>query len=101
MSTTFSSPPIVDLSPLQNPSELSEADRLAPSTKLYNVFATTGFAYLVNAPLTFKYVDVFGLALEFFSLPLEEKMKLARRHSSRRMRIHTEGSLPRSLMESN
>lgn len=79
MSTTFSSLPIVDLAPLQNSSGLSESDRLALSAKLYNVFATTGFAYLVNTPLSFKHADVFGLALEFFNLPLEEKMKLAKK----------------------
>lgn len=78
MSTTFSSLPIVDLAPLQNPSGPSVSDRLALSAKLYNVFATTGFAYLVNAPLSFKHADVFGLALEFFNLPLEAKMKLAK-----------------------
>ncbi|KUL87403.1 hypothetical protein ZTR_04712 [Talaromyces verruculosus] len=79
MSTTFSSLPVVDLAPLKNASGLSESDRIALSAKLYNVFATTGFAYLVNAPLSFKHADVFGLALEFFNLPLEEKMKLAKR----------------------
>lgn len=79
MSTTFSSLPIVDLAPLQNPSGPSESDRLALSSELYNVFATTGFAYLVNAPLTFKHADVFGLALEFFNLPLEERRRLAKK----------------------
>jgi isopenicillin N synthase-like dioxygenase len=78
MSTTFSSLPIVDLSPLRNPSRLSESDRLDLSKQLYNVFTTTGFAYLVNTPLSFKHADVFGLALEFFNLPLEEKMRLAK-----------------------
>uniref|UniRef100_A0A093VSY6 Putative iron/ascorbate oxidoreductase n=1 Tax=Talaromyces marneffei PM1 TaxID=1077442 RepID=A0A093VSY6_TALMA len=79
MSTTFSSLPIVDLCPLQSPAGLSESDQLALSNKLYDVFTTTGFAYLVNAPLTFKHADVFGLALEFFNLPLDEKMKLAKK----------------------
>ena len=79
MSTTFSSLPVVDLAPLKNASGLSESDRVALSAKLYNVFATTGFAYLVNAPLSFKHADVFGLALEFFNLSPEEKMKLAKR----------------------
>ncbi|PCH01859.1 Oxoglutarate/iron-dependent dioxygenase [Penicillium occitanis (nom. inval.)] len=79
MSTTFSSLPIIDLAPLKNASGLSEPDRITLSAKLYNVFATTGFAYLVNTPLSFKHADVFGLALEFFNLPLEEKMKLAKK----------------------
>lgn len=79
MSTTFSSLPIVDLSPLRNPAGLSELDRSRLSSQLYSVFTTTGFAYLVNTPLTFKHADVFGLALEFFNLPLAEKMMLAKR----------------------
>ncbi|OKL62871.1 hypothetical protein UA08_01837 [Talaromyces atroroseus] len=78
MSTTFASLPIVDLAPLCNPSGLSESDRVGLSKQLYNVFATTGFAYLVNTPLSLKHADVFGLALEFFNLPLQEKMKLAK-----------------------
>ncbi|EED13663.1 gibberellin 20-oxidase, putative [Talaromyces stipitatus ATCC 10500] len=79
MSTTFSSLPIVDLAPLRKPEGLSDSDQVTLSTKLYNVFATTGFAYLVNTPLTFKHADVFDLALEFFNLPLEKKMNLAKR----------------------
>ena len=79
MSTTFSSLPVVDLAPLQDPAGLSESDRLALSTRLHEVFATTGFAYLVNPPLSFKHADVFGLALEFFNLPLAEKMNLAKK----------------------
>lgn len=47
--------------------------------KLFNVFSTTGFAYLVNTPLTFKHADVFELALEFFNIPLNEKMRLAKK----------------------
>ncbi|CRG82747.1 putative iron/ascorbate oxidoreductase DDB_G0283291 [Talaromyces islandicus] len=79
MSTIFSSLPIVDLSPLQNTQGPSESEVEDLSTQLHNVFATTGFAYLVNTPLTFKHADVFGLALEFFSLPHEEKMNLAKK----------------------
>lgn len=79
MSTTFSSLPIVDLSPLRDRPGLSESDRLDLSKQLYDVFSTTGFAYLINTPLTFKHADVFGLAVEFFNLPLNEKMKLTKR----------------------
>lgn len=79
MTTTFSSLPIVDLAPLRDLSVLSDTDRSLLSEQLYNVFSTTGFAYLVNTPLTFKHADVFGLALEFFNLPLEEKMALAKK----------------------
>lgn len=78
MSTTFSSLPIVDLAPLKNGQSPSESELKDLSTQLHNVFATTGFAYLVNTPLTFKHADVFGLALEFFNLPHDEKMSLAK-----------------------
>lgn len=78
MATTFSSLPIVDLSALKH-------DNLGPealadlSGRLHNVFATTGFAYLVNAPLSFSPDDVFSMAREFFSLPEESKMSVAKR----------------------
>jgi isopenicillin N synthase-like dioxygenase len=78
MSTTFSSLPIVDLAPLQAAQGPSESELKDLSTQLHNVFATTGFAYLVNTPLTFRHAEVFGLALEFFNLPQEEKMSLAK-----------------------
>lgn len=51
----------------------------ALSQNLYDVFATTGFAYLVNAPLTFSHEDVFGLAREFFQMDMAEKMRLAKK----------------------
>ncbi|KAH8690604.1 putative gibberellin 20-oxidase [Talaromyces proteolyticus] len=78
MSTIFSSLTIVDLAPLQNASGPSISELQQLSSQLHDVFTTTGFAYLVNTPLTFTHADVFGLALEFFNLPLEEKMKLAK-----------------------
>lgn len=78
MTTTFTELPIVDLSVLHAETP-SETGLKALSAQLYSVFATTGFAYLTNAPLSFKEDDVFGLAREFFALPDEEKMKLAKR----------------------
>lgn len=78
MATAFSSLPIVDLSALKHDNPGSEA--LADlSGHLHNVFATTGFAYLVNSPLSFSPEDVFGMASEFFSLPEESKMSVAKR----------------------
>lgn len=78
MATTFSSLPIVDVSPLKAPK--SSLEDLKPlSQRLYDVFATTGFAYLVNLPLSFSHVDVFRLTESFFALPDDEKMKLAKR----------------------
>ena len=78
MATTFSSLPIVDLSALKHENASPEA--LADlSGRLHNVFATTGFAYLVNSPLSFSPEDVFEMASEFFSLPEETKMDVAKR----------------------
>ncbi|KAI6815487.1 hypothetical protein KC332_g10859 [Hortaea werneckii] len=77
MTTSFSSLPIVDLSPLSHPSpSLEDQSRL--SKELYNVFATTGFAYLTNAPLTYSHSDVFTLAKDFFTIPEDEKMMVAK-----------------------
>lgn len=79
MTTTFSSLPIVDLSPLSL-SAVPTSDQLSILSKqLYTVFATTGFAYLTNPPLSFAHEDVFGLARGFFSMPETEKMNLAKK----------------------
>ncbi|KAI9835018.1 MAG: hypothetical protein M1837_003973 [Sclerophora amabilis] len=78
MATTFSSLPIVDLAPLH--SQCPTSDELcALSRQLYDVFATTGFAYLINAPLSYSHDDVFGLAKEVFRMEDAEKRKLAKR----------------------
>lgn len=77
MTTSFSSLPIIDLHPLSSPSP-TPTDLLKLSKDLHNAFATTGFAYLVNAPLTFSHDQVFQLASDFFSLPEEDKMRLAK-----------------------
>ncbi|KAF2009479.1 putative isopenicillin N synthetase [Aaosphaeria arxii CBS 175.79] len=78
MATSFTSLPIIDVSALATP-QLAGADRDALSAQLYDVFSTTGFAYLVNAPLSFDEEELFALAKRFFVLPLERKMKLAKK----------------------
>lgn len=78
MTTDFSALPIVDLSPLSGPN-VSHHDLSNLSTELHNVFRSTGFAYLINPPLSFSHDDVFGLAHEFFSLPEASKMTTAKR----------------------
>lgn len=77
MTTSFPSLPIIDLQVLSSPSP-SPLDLLALSKALHDAFATTGFAYLSNAPLSFNRENVFRLASEFFSLPSDEKMRLAK-----------------------
>ncbi|KAJ5108371.1 Gibberellin 20-oxidase [Penicillium angulare] len=79
MTTTFSSLPVVDVGPLGSPSGASKDELAALSNRLYEVFATTGFAYLVNVPLSYKHEEVFKMSREFFALPEEEKMKLSKR----------------------
>jgi len=78
MSTSFSSLPIVSLSVLSDfgpkPEELE-----ALSARLDQAFSTTGFAYLTDLPLTSTHDDVFRLCDDFFGLPIEEKMKLAKK----------------------
>ncbi|KAK4502237.1 hypothetical protein PRZ48_005662 [Zasmidium cellare] len=93
MTTSFSSLPIVDLSILSsnNPSP----DTLKTlSQELHNVFATTGFAYLVNAPLTFSHDEVFGLASEFFQMEMDQKMRLAKKTFARSNKNTYRGYFP-------
>lgn len=78
MTTSFSSLPIVDVSALREP-EISGESVESLSKQLYNIFATTGFAYLVNVPLSFGHDEMFGLARDFFAIPLGQKMKLAKK----------------------
>lgn len=78
MTTLFTSLPIVDLAALSSDCA-TEDDLLQLSTRLHEVFATVGFAYLVNAPLSFGHDDVFGMAREFFRLPEEVKMSVAKK----------------------
>ncbi|KAF7186125.1 putative iron/ascorbate oxidoreductase [Pseudocercospora fuligena] len=77
MTTSFSSLPIVDLAVL-SVTEPSSEDLLRLSQELHDAFATTGFAYLINAPLSFTHKEVFGLARAFFSMDTSQKMKLAK-----------------------
>ncbi|KAF2724811.1 Clavaminate synthase-like protein [Polychaeton citri CBS 116435] len=77
MTTTFSSLPVVELGSLGSPSTTQE-DLGRLGHQLYDAFATTGFAYLTNAPLSFTHEDVFQLAKEFFQMSQEEKMRLAK-----------------------
>lgn len=79
MTTTFSSLPVVDVGPLGNPEGASEGQLQALGQRLYDVFATTGFAYLTNVPLSFNHEQVFAMSRDFFALPQEEKMKLAKK----------------------
>jgi isopenicillin N synthase-like dioxygenase len=78
MSTSFSSLPIIDVEALRAPHVAPrDADKL--SKQLYDVFTTTGFAYLLNAPLSFDHDEIFGLAREFFAIPMDQKMLLAKK----------------------
>ncbi|EGC45710.1 oxidoreductase [Histoplasma capsulatum var. duboisii H88] len=79
MATTFSSLPIVDLHPMELSHKLGKEQQRDLASRLYDVFTTTGFAYLVNHPLSFDHEAVFKLSMDFFSLPTNEKMKLAKR----------------------
>lgn len=78
MTTSFSSLPIIDLSILSSPSP-SSLDLKDLSTRLHDVFATTGFAYLTNTPLSFSHDDVFGVARDFFDQSQSDKMRLAKK----------------------
>ncbi|KAF2183262.1 2OG-Fe(II) oxygenase [Zopfia rhizophila CBS 207.26] len=76
MTTSFSSLPIVDVGALNNG---NEQDLASLSKTLYSVFTTTGFAYLINVPFSFDHDEIFQLARDFFGLPLERKMRLAKK----------------------
>ena len=78
MTTSFSELPIVDVGALREP-ELSAEKIDGLSKQLYNVFSTTGFAYLTNVPLSSNHEEIFALAREFFTLPVNEKMQLAKK----------------------
>ncbi len=87
MATSFTSLPVIDLTAL-NTLDVVVAPR-SPETQelvkqLHDVFATSGFAYLTNLPLSFTHDDVFQLSKQFFSLPEPEKMRLAKRTFAKR-----------------
>ncbi|KAH6666301.1 putative iron/ascorbate oxidoreductase [Halenospora varia] len=80
MSTSFSTLPIVSLSALSSPS--TTEDLLELSSSLDRVFATTGFAYLTDLPLTYTHDDIFRICEDFFGPdgpPLKEKLTLAKK----------------------
>lgn len=77
MSTDFSSLPIVDLAALRNSASREEVASIGDA--LHRVFSTTGFAYLVNSPLTLSQEEIFGLARKLFGISQEEKMRIAKK----------------------
>lgn len=84
MATSFTSLPIVDLSPLSDPSFSPGAPQARElARQLYDVFATSGFAYLTNLPLSFTHEEVFDLSKQFFGLPDAEKWKMAKKTFAR------------------
>ena len=94
MTTTFSSLPVVDVGILASPIGTYPKEEEALSKRLYKVFATTGFAYLTNIPLSFKHEDVFNLSRQFFRLPIDQKMRLAKRSFQKGNENTYRGSLP-------
>lgn len=83
MTTAFSSLPVVDVKLLSSSTGPSLEEEAALSKHLYDVFATTGFAYLTNTPLSFTHEEVFNLSRQFFALPTDQKMQLAKRSFSK------------------
>ncbi|PGH03308.1 hypothetical protein GX51_04179 [Blastomyces parvus] len=94
MATAFSSLPIVDLSPLKSSHDLGPEQQRDLASQLYDVFATTGFAYLVNHPLSFDHQALFDISRDFFALPTAEKMKLAKRSFCKEHRNTYRGYFP-------
>ena len=76
--------PIIDLAGLSS-SDQSAMDLSNPSSKLStafsisDAFSTTGFAYLINAPLSLSHSEIFTLAHDFFSISHESKMTVAKK----------------------
>ncbi|KAL8670517.1 MAG: hypothetical protein Q9168_004951 [Polycauliona sp. 1 TL-2023] len=70
--------PVIDLSCLKtSPAGSINDQELA--IQLGKALENEGFAYLVNVPLTFDHREVFELAQEFFHLPNDEKLRLAKK----------------------
>lgn len=95
MTTAFSSLPIVDVGHFGSPT-VSLEDQAALSRRLYEVFSTTGFAYLTNVPLSFQHEDVFRISREFFAMPDAQKMKLAKRSFRKENKNTYRGSISSS-----
>ena len=85
MATAFTSLPTIDLSPLSS-ADPSPAALTAIAADLHAAFRDVGFAYLLHPPLSFSEDEVFGFAKDFFSLPMPEKMKVAKRSFVRQNR---------------
>ncbi len=83
MTTNFTTLPVIDLAPLSGNDGKEPAAAAAGladiARQLHDVFETVGFAYLVNCPLSFSHDDIFGFTREFFDMPLEEKMSIAKK----------------------
>ena len=77
MSTAFTSLPILDLSPLRSPWP-SQEELEALASRLFDIFRTVGFAYVVNAPISLSHEQIFSIAENFFSSSQETKMSLAK-----------------------
>jgi isopenicillin N synthase-like dioxygenase len=78
MSTAFESLPIIDLAPLQDPQVKPEALKELAAT-IRHTFETVGFAYLVNHNVNLNHKELFDNTREFFALPQEEKLRLAKK----------------------
>ncbi|KAK4625783.1 uncharacterized protein CLAFUR5_06485 [Fulvia fulva] len=100
MTTSFASLPIVDLSILSQEDPSPSALNVL-SKKLYNVLSTTGFAYLVNSPVTYTHEEVFGLASNLFNLPDHGKWRLAKKTFNPENSNTYRGSFPPQLGHSN
>lgn len=76
--------PIIDLANLsfstQSSTVLSHlSSKLSTAFSISDAFSTTGFAYLINATLSFTHSEIFTLAHDLFSLSQESKMKVAKK----------------------
>ncbi|CAM0138569.1 hypothetical protein VKS41_007190 [Umbelopsis sp. WA50703] len=78
MSTAFEKLPIIDLAPLQDPQVSKESlHELAATVR--HTFETVGFAYLINHGVNLNHKELFDTAKEFFSLPQEQKNRIAKK----------------------
>lgn len=76
--------PIIDLANLslsaQGNSAISHlSSKLSTAFSISDAFSTTGFAYLINAPLSLTHSEIFALAHDLFSISHESKMKVAKK----------------------
>ncbi|KAL9636311.1 MAG: hypothetical protein Q9164_002893 [Protoblastenia rupestris] len=70
--------PIIDLAPLCTLNPSTEVIQ-SLSQSLSDAFSTTGFAYLINSPISLDHTEIFALAHSFFSLSLSEKNMIAKK----------------------